>query len=81
MDTVTRFELGDFVNIAVVHPQHGHNIKMNKGRIAKVTRIEPTKVCIQFQNGTRARIAPKYLAPYVRQEHDPVDLNHKIWTK
>lgn len=79
MDTATcRFKIGDFVTIAFVHRQHGYNIKINKGRIAKVTSIEPTKVRIQFQSGTRARISPKYLEPYVREEYDPDDLNHKF---
>lgn len=74
----TQFEPGDFVTIAFVHRQHGYNIHLNKGRIAKVLSIEVPKVRLHLQNGSTARILPKYLERYVRDEYDPDDLNRKL---
>lgn len=74
----TKFRVGDFVTISSVHRQHGYNIKINKGRIAKVIEIETKKVRLHLQNGSTARILPKYLEPYVRDEFDFEDLNLKL---
>ncbi len=74
----TQFKPGDFVTIASVHRQHGYNIKICKGRIAKIMEIETKYIKLHLQNGSTARILPKYLAHYVKDEFDGDDLNYKL---